>query len=34
MASDTEAANRMSQNVHRRLGYDVVANLVTFRKAL
>lgn len=34
MASDTELANRLSQAVHKRVGYEVVATLVTFRKRL
>jgi len=34
IASDTEASNRLSQIVHKRLGYDAVATVVAFRKTL
>jgi len=34
MASDTEAANQLSQDAHQALGYEVVETIVQFRKDL
>jgi aminoglycoside 6'-N-acetyltransferase I len=34
MASDTELENVAGQEAHQRLGYDIVARLVAFRKPL
>jgi aminoglycoside 6'-N-acetyltransferase I len=34
MASDTELTNRLSQNLHRRLGFETVDTIVQFRKSL
>ena len=34
MASDTELGNVASEEAHQRLGYDIVARLVAFRKPL
>ena len=34
MASDTEIENVASQEAHQRLGYEIVARLVAFRKPL
>jgi aminoglycoside 6'-N-acetyltransferase I len=34
MASDTQIDNELSQRVHQRLGYEIVARAILFRKGL